>query len=52
MKKDYSSVENSFIFNESNMTLEGNINRLKMIKRSMFDRDSFDFLPKKVLLNL
>lgn len=52
IEKDYSSVVNSVIFNESNGILEGNVNRLKMIKRSMFGRASFDFLRKKVLSNI
>ena len=52
VEKDYSSVENSVIFNESNGVLEENVNRLKMIKRSMFGRASFDLLRKKVLSSI
>lgn len=50
VEKDYISVENSVIFNESNGTLEGNVNRLKVIKRSMFGRANFDLLRKKYCL--
>lgn len=52
IEKDFNSVENSVIFIESNGTLEGNVNKLKMIKRSMYGRASFDLLRKKVLYNI
>lgn len=52
VKKDYTSVKNSVVYLESNGILEGNVNRLKMIKRSMFGRASFQLLRKKVLLNI
>jgi transposase len=49
--KDYSSVANSIIYSESNGILEGNVNRLKTIKRSMFGRASFSLLRNKVIFN-
>lgn len=52
IEKDFSSVENSVIFIESNGTLEGNVNKLKMIKRSMYGRASFELLRKKVLSSI
>jgi Transposase and inactivated derivatives len=50
--KDYSSVVNAVIFPESNGILEGNVNRLKYIKRSMFGRASFNLLRNKILANI
>lgn len=50
--KDYRSVANAVVFQESNGILEGNVNRLKYIKRSMFGRASFNLLRNKVLVNI
>lgn len=50
--KDYDSVVNSILYAESNGTLEGNVNRLKTIKRSMFGRANFNLLRNKVLANI
>lgn len=50
--KDYRSVVNAIIFPESNGILEGNVNRLKYIKRSMFGRASFELLRNKVLAQI
>lgn len=50
--KDYNSVANAIIYTESNGILEGNVNRLKTIKRSMFGRASFSLLRKKVIVNI
>lgn len=50
--KDYTSVANAVIYSESNGILEGNVNRLKFIKRSMFGRASFNLLRNKVLTNI
>nr|WP_278321722.1 transposase [Clostridium homopropionicum] len=52
IEKDYASVENSVMFKESNGVLEGNVNRLKMIKRSMFGKASFELLRRKVPYNI
>lgn len=50
--KDYTSVANAIIYHESNGILEGNVNRLKYIKRSMFGRASFQLLRNKVLMRI
>ncbi|WP_261854154.1 ISL3 family transposase [Clostridium folliculivorans] len=50
--KDYTSVANAVIYSESNGILEGNVNRLKYIKRSMFGRAGFNLLRNKVLANI
>lgn len=52
VRKDYTSVANAVIYSESNGILEGNVNRLKYIKRSMFGRASFNLLRNKVLANI
>lgn len=50
--KDYESVTNAVTYSESNGVLEGNVNKLKTIKRSMFGRASFNLLRKKVIANI
>ncbi|MEU0344641.1 hypothetical protein ABZ092_38340 [Streptomyces bobili] len=40
----------SAIPNSTGSLVEGNINRLKMLKRQMFGRASLDLLRKRVLL--
>jgi transposase len=32
--------------------VEGNVNRIKIIKRQMYGRAGFDLLRKRILLNL
>jgi transposase len=49
MKSDIQAIKNSLIYPYSNGPLEGNINRLKAIKRQMYGRAKFDLLKKKVL---
>jgi transposase len=49
--KDYESVKNAVTYNYSNGVLEGNINRLKMIKRSMYGKAGFHLLRQKVLFH-
>ena len=44
IKQDFDAVINSLRFNENNGFLEGNVNRLKAIKRSMFGRAKFPLL--------
>lgn len=50
--KDYESVANSVTYSGSNGVLEGNLNKLKTIKRSMFGRASFNLLRKRVIANI
>ena len=46
---DLEPVRNSVRYNENNAFLEGNVNRLKAIKRSMYGRASYGLLQVKVL---
>ncbi|MBU3087644.1 transposase [Clostridium gasigenes] len=52
VRKDYQSVNNCVIYSYNNGVLEGNVNRLKMIKRTMYGRASFHLLRQKVLFNI
>ena len=49
LERDIDAVLNAVKFQESNAFLEGNVNRLKMIKRSMFGRAGLDLLAVKVV---
>jgi len=49
MKTDIEAIKNSVKYSYSNGLLEGNINRLKAIKRQMYGRAKIDLLKKKVL---
>lgn len=49
MNRDLEAVLNSVKYPESNAILEGNVNRLKMIKRDMYGRAGYDLLRAKVL---
>jgi transposase len=49
LERDFEAVLNAARFDESNAFLEGNINRLKMIKRSMFGRAGLPLLSAKVV---
>ena len=49
LERDKSAVLNAAKFSESNAFLEGNVNRLKMIKRSMFGRAGLELLTVKVI---
>ncbi|HZX21433.1 MAG TPA: ISL3 family transposase [Clostridia bacterium] len=48
---DIEPVRNALLYDWSNGPLEGNINRIKMIKRTMYGRVGFDLLRKKVLFS-
>ncbi|MBB6625536.1 transposase [Clostridium gasigenes] len=52
VKKDYQSVKNCVIYSYNNGVLEGNVNRLKMIKRTMYGRAGFHLLRQKILFNI
>lgn len=47
--RDYQSIENAISLPWSNGPVEGNINKLKTIKRPMYGRASFDLLRKKLV---
>jgi transposase len=49
LSNDIEAVKNCLLFKWSNGLLEGQINRLKVIKRQMYGRANFDLLSKKVL---
>jgi hypothetical protein len=46
---DCPAVENALTLPWSNGPVEGNVNRLKMIKRQMYGRAGFDLLRKRVV---
>ena len=49
MKRDIQPIINSVKYEFTNACLEGNVNRLKMIKRTMFGRAGYDLLRAKVV---
>jgi len=50
LKHDYAAVLNGLTLPHSSGAVEGNVNRIKMIKRQMYGRASFPLLRKRVLL--
>jgi hypothetical protein len=50
IKHDYDAVLNGLTFTWNSGVVEGNVNRIKMIKRQMYGRASFPLLRKRVLL--
>jgi transposase len=51
IKQDFDAVLNALLFKWNNGQLEGQINRLKLIKRQMYGRANFDLLRKRVLFD-
>jgi len=49
LRQDYAAVEQAFASEWSNGQTEGQVNRLKMIKRQGYGRASFDLLRRRVL---
>jgi transposase len=49
LKHDYEAVKAAFIMTWSNGQVEGQVNRLKLIKRQMYGRAGFDLLRQRVL---
>jgi transposase len=49
LSKDYEAVKNALRYEWSNGQLEGQVNRLKLIKRQMYGRAKFDLLKARVL---
>jgi transposase len=47
--RDLIAVKNSIISDHSNGFIEGNNNRLKMIKRTMYGRAGLDLLRAKII---
>ncbi|MGW8358055.1 ISL3 family transposase [Streptomyces wedmorensis] len=50
LRRDFDAVRNGLSLPHNSGAVEGNINRLKMLKRQMFGRASLDLLRKRVLL--
>lgn len=50
LRRDFDAVRNGLTLPHSSGAVEGNINRLKMIKRQMFGRAGLDLLRKRVVL--
>jgi Transposase len=50
LKQDHIAVLNGLTLPHSSGAAEGNVNRIKMIKRQMYGRASFDLLRKRVIL--
>lgn len=49
ISEDYEAVKNALTYEWSNGQLEGQVNRLKLIKREMYGRAKFDLLRARVL---
>jgi transposase len=50
LRKDWAAVTAGLTLSWSSGTVEGHVNRIKMIKRQMYGRASPDLLRKRVLL--
>jgi len=49
LKNDLSAVRNAIMLKFSNGLAEGSVNKLKVIKRIMYGRNSFELLKSKML---
>lgn len=49
LRRDYAAVKAALTYHWSNGQVEGQVNRLKLIKRKMYGRAKFDLLRKHVL---
>jgi transposase len=50
LKADHDAVSNGLTLPWSSGVVEGNVNRIKMLKRQMYGRASFELLRKRVIL--
>jgi transposase len=50
LRRDHAAVLNGLTLPHSSGAVEGHVNRIKMIKRQMYGRATFDLLRKRVLL--
>jgi transposase len=50
LRRDHQAVRNGLTLPYSSGAVEGNVNRIKMLKRQMYGRAGFDLLRKRVLL--
>ena len=51
LKRDLSAIKNAIMFDYNNGLAEGSVTKIKLIKRIMYGRNSFDLLKAKVLLH-
>ena len=51
IKRDYDAVLNGLTMTWNSGVVEGNVNRIKMLKRQMYGRATFPLLRKRVLLS-
>ena len=49
IKKDLTAVKNGIIYSYNNGLAEGSVNKIKVTKRIMYGRSSFELLKAKVL---
>ena len=49
LRKDYAAVKAALTYEWSQGQVEGQVNRLKLVKREMYGRANFDLLRKKVI---
>ena len=49
IKKDLTAIKNGIIYSYNNGLAEGSVNKIKVIKRVMYGRNSFELLKAKVL---
>jgi transposase len=52
LESDYEAMKAGVTFSTNNGSVEGHINRLKMLKRQMFGRAGLDLLTRQFLLAL
>jgi len=52
LRRDHSAVLNGLTLTYSSGAVEGNVTRIKMIKRQMYGRATFDLLRKRILLTI
>jgi transposase len=51
MKPDFQAIQNAFNLPWSNGPVEGNVNKIKTLKRQMYGRAGFELLKRRLLLN-
>jgi transposase len=52
LSTDYDAVKAALHYSYSNGPVEGQVNRLKLIKRQAYGRAGFDLLRKRVLVKI
>lgn len=50
LKQDIDAVKNAILYDYNNGLAEGSVTKIKLIKRIMYGRNSFELLKSKVLL--